>query len=186
MTLWNRSAVSAWSTSVAIWRMSTGCRISVSSFSRLSRWRNSRKVSLQYCCVFMSFTCGGPTRLLRCSREIRPTAARDQRTFLIVNIGFGGGELTPYAQHLPLSRKVARHGCLVIVHSDIDSGHGAADFGRDCKVCRHIHDRSKNSPMRVPALGVHHPLVAPAGLDLDAVLACVDHRKVEPLVEGPA
>src|SRR5438034_7247725 len=79
-----------------MWRMSTGCLMSVSSFSRLSRSRNSRKFSLEYC-VFMSFACA--PRLFGCSCEVSPTAARDQRTFLVVKVGFGGREWTAHAHH---------------------------------------------------------------------------------------
>src|SRR2546428_5902899 len=163
-----------------MWRMSTGCLMPVSSFSPLSRSRNSRKFSLEYC-VFMSFACA--PRLFGCSREVSPTAARDQRTFLVVKVGFGGRELIAHAHHAPLSGKVARHGCLVIVHPDVYRGHRATESGGDRIVCCHIQDRSKNAAMRVSALRVHHPFVAPASLYLDAILACFQHNEVEPLVE---
>src|SRR5436309_9355715 len=87
-----------------------------------------------------------------CSREVRPAAARDQRTVLVVNVGFGGRELTADAQHAPFSGKVARHGCLVIVHPDVYRGHRPADPGGDRIVCGHIHDRRKNAAMRISAL----------------------------------
>src|SRR6195256_2690954 len=49
MTLWNRTALSDWSTSVAIWRISTGCLRSMSSSASRRRSRNCLNVSCMSC-----------------------------------------------------------------------------------------------------------------------------------------
>src|SRR5437867_3049959 len=137
-------------------------------------------------------TSGGDTRapalgklaLFRRSRQVRATAAGDQRSFLIVEVGFSGRKLTAHAHDACLRCDVTGHGGFVIIHAQVDRRYRTAKSCCNGVICSHVDDGGKDAAMRETAFGMDDPFLAPGGLDLDAVFPCADCRKVEPLIEG--
>src|SRR5438093_3622073 len=123
-------------------------------------------------------------RLFRRSRQVRATAAGDQRSFLIVEVGFSGRKLTAHAHDACLRRDVTGHGGFVIIHAQVDRRYRTAKSCCNGVICSHVDDGGKDAAMRETAFGMDDPFLAPGGLDLDAVFPCADCRKVEPLIEG--
>ena len=105
---------------------------------------------------------------------------------MIIDTCFRRGILASHAHHPRARGEVARHRGLVVIHPHVD-GRDRPTEPRGNRIVRSdIDDRRQYAAMRVAALGVDYPFLAPRRLHLYAVLIDLHHGEVEPLVEGAA
>jgi len=118
--------------------------------------------------------------------EIRAAAAGYERTLTVVNISFGGRVLTTRAYDSGFRNQIAGHCRFVIVDPDIDGRNRAAKLRRDRIVGSDIDNRGENATMRIAAVGIDDPFLAPCRFDFDAAGVDLDDREIELPVERPA
>src|SRR6185437_5238299 len=150
-------------------------------FSRLSV-RSTRSPRLVKC----GMTGIGAFLALGRRRQIGAAPACDQLSVLIEDARLGGGDLAAEADHRAARREVARHGGAMIIDPQIEGRNPASGAPNHRPIGREIDQRGEHAAMRIAPLRVHHPLLAPARLELDTVFAERDHLEPQPLVIGPA
>ena len=88
----------------------------------------------------------------------------------------------PHPHDLALDGEIARQGDRVIVDPHVDGRHAAAGLAHHRPVGAEVDQRGENAAVGEAALQVHHPFLAPVGVQLDAVVLDRDHLEAEPLV----
>src|SRR5262245_16113437 len=118
--------------------------------------------------------------------EIGPAAAGEKLALRVEHVRLRGRELAAHAHHLAADREIAGHGGGVIIDAHSDGRHAAAELLHHRRIGAEIDQRRQHAAVRIAALDVDHPFLAPGGLDLDAVVVQCDYFQPQPLVIGGA
>src|SRR5215211_5480534 len=118
------------------------------------------------------------------SGVIGAAPAREELALLVEHLRLAGRELAAEFDDSAARRQVARHRRVVVIDAQIDRRDAAAHAPDQRPVRRQIDERRDHAAVGVTPLRVDHPLLAPGGGELDAVVVHCHDLEAEPLVIG--